>query len=256
MRMAIHAFEFSFPARFQRGRGVKMIRTVICDDEKAARNMIKYYVESEHLPIEIVGMAEDGCDAWNVIQKERPDLVFMDIHMPFLSGFEVMQRLPDTKFIVITAYDCFEYAQKALRMGVCDIIAKPIEFDQLRDAITRAVGWNFTPNEQVNKMLEYIHKNFREKIELEDLMELTFCSKVHVSRVFKQYMGMTVVSYINKVRIDNARNLIDGENLSVKEAAEQSGYQNLNNFYKYFKLNTGMTPALYIRNKGEKGREC
>ncbi len=232
-----------------------MIRAVICDDEKAALNIIRHFVEAETLPIEIVGTAQNGKDAWELIQREKPDLAFMDIHMPYMNGFEIIQKMTDTKVIIITAYDSFEYAQRALRLGASDIISKPVEFEQLRQAIVRAVGWKFTGNEMVNTILEYIYEHYNEKIELETLANLTFCSESHIARAFKKNTGMTIISYIHQVRIEKSIKKMTEDGLSVKEAAEEVGYQNLNNFYKYFKLHTGMTPASYVREKGHKADE-
>ncbi|MFQ8689023.1 MAG: response regulator [Blautia sp.] len=226
-----------------------MIRAVICDDERAALNIIRHVVEAEKFPIEIVGTAENGRDGWDLIQRERPDLVFMDIHMPYMDGFEIIQKMTDSKVIVITAYDSFEYAQKALRLGASDIISKPIEFGQLRQAIVRAVGFKFTGNEIVNTILAYIYEHYSEKIDLETLARLTFCTESHISRVFKKHTGMTIVSYVHKVRIEQSIRMMEEDNLSVKEAAEEVGYQNLNNFYKYFKQFIGAPPASYLRQK-------
>ena len=226
-----------------------MIRAVICDDEKAAQNIIRHFVEAQILPVEIVGTAENGREAWKIIQKEKPDLVFMDIHMPYMNGFEIIQKLTDTKVIIITAYDSFEYAQKALRLGAMDILSKPIEFEQLKQAIVRAVGWKFTGNEIANTVLEYIHAHYYEKMELETLANYTFCSPSHIARVFKKHTGMTVISYVHKVRIEKSIEKMTEEGLSVKEAAEEVGYQSLNNFYKYFKQYTGMAPAAYLKKK-------
>ena len=184
-----------------------------------------------------------------MIQRERPDLVFMDIHMPYMDGFEIIQKMTDSKVIVITAYDSFEYAQKALRLGASDIISKPIEFGQLRQAIVRAVGFKFTGNEIVNTILAYIYEHYSEKIDLETLARLTFCTESHISRVFKKHTGMTIVSYVHKVRIEQSIRMMEEDNLSVKEAAEEVGYQNLNNFYKYFKQFIGAPPASYLRQK-------
>lgn len=226
-----------------------MIRAVICDDERAALNIIRHFVEAEKFPIEIVGTAENGRDGWDLIQRERPDLVFMDIHMPYMDGFEIIQKMTDSKVIVITAYDSFEYAQKALRLGASDIISKPIEFGQLRQAIVRAVGFKFTGNEIVNTILAYIYEHYSEKIDLETLARLTFCTESHISRIFKKHTGMTIVSYVHKVRIEQSIRMMEEDNLSVKEAAEEVGYQNLNNFYKYFKQFIGAPPASYLRQK-------
>lgn len=229
-----------------------MIRAVICDDEKAALNIIRHFIEAEMLPIEIAGTAENGRDAWNLIQREKPDLVFMDIHMPYMNGFEIIQKLKDSKVIIITAYDSFEYAQKALRLGAVDIILKPIDFQQLRQAIARAVGWNFTGNEVVDQTLAYLYEHYNDKIDLETLARQIFCSESHLARSFKKYTGMTVVSFVHKIRIEKSRHMLKEEGLSVKEAAERAGYQNLNHFYKYFKLYTGMTPAAYMKKNGSR----
>lgn len=226
-----------------------MIRAVICDDEKAALKIIRHFIETEHLPIQIVETAENGRDAWNLIQCEKPDLVFMDIHMPYMNGFEIIQKMKDSKVIIITAYDSFEYAQRALRLGACDIIAKPIDFEQLKQAIVQAVGWNFTGNEIVDTILAYIYEHYDEKVELEALAALTYCTESHIARVFKKHMDMTIISYVHKVRIEKSVQMMEDGKLSVKEAAEVVGYQNLNHFYKYFNLYMGMAPASYIKQR-------
>ncbi len=224
-----------------------MIKAVICDDEKAALNIIRHFIEARKLPIEIAGTAENGRDAWNLIQCVKPELIFMDIHMPYMNGFEIISRLKDSKVIIITAYDSFAYAQKALRLGACDILSKPIEFDQLEQAIERAVGWHFTGNETVDTILAYIYKHYQEQIELDALAELTFCTPSHIARLFKKHMGMSVISYVHKVRIDKSIILMQEKKMAIKEAAEAVGYQNLNHFYKYFNAQMGGTPAAYLK---------
>ncbi len=171
-----------------------MLRAVICDDERASLNIIRHFVELENLPIQIVGTAENGRDAYQLIEREKPNLAFLDINMPYLNGLEVAQKLPDTKVILITAYDSFEHAQKALRLGVCDILAKPIDMEQLRNAIARAVGWHFTGSDGVNTVLAYLYGHFRERVELSTLAGLAYCSESHIAREFKRHTGMSILS--------------------------------------------------------------
>lgn len=228
-----------------------MIRAVICDDEKAALNIIRHFIEARKLPIEIVGTAENGRDAWDLIRREKPDLVFMDIHMPYMNGFEIISRMKDSKVIIITAYDSFEYAQRALRLGASDILSKPIEFEQLEQAVVRAVGWSFTGNEAVDRILAYLYEHYPEQIELDTLAELTFCTPGHIARLFKKHTGMTIISYVHKVRIEKSIRLMEEKKMAIKEAAEAVGYQNLNHFYKYFRIQMGVTPAAYLKQ----GRE-
>lgn len=229
-----------------------MIKAVICDDEGAAISIIKHYIEDENPLIEIAGTAANGLESLNLIKKEKPDLAFMDVEMPYMNGLEVIERaLKDfagLKVIIITAYDSFQYAQQALRLGAVDIISKPIDFAQLGKAISRAIGWDFTESSTVNIILEYVQKNYPQEIRLPDLAQLTFCTESHISREFKKHVGMTIITYVHKVRIGKAAAILRNEDITIQEVASMVGYQNINNFYKYFKQYMGMTPAAYVND--------
>lgn len=225
-----------------------MIRTVICDDETASLGIIRYLIESEGLPVDIVGTASNGQTALELIQREEPDLAFLDIQMPKLDGFEILQQIDSskTKVIFITVYNTFAYAQRALRLGACDIIAKPIDVTQLKEAIIRAVGWNFTDNETLNRALHYIDLHYSEPLTLNDLAEQACCTPSHLSHLFRKHFDMSAVSYIHKIRITKAAQLLRS-GTSVQDAAWKTGYSSMNHFYKYFKIYQGMTPAAFRR---------
>lgn len=222
-----------------------MINAIIADDEPAVAKIICHIIEKEQVPIDIVGKAENGVEAVKLMKEKEVQLVFLDISMPFMNGFEVMESAPNKDYIIITAYDSFQYAQKALRLGAKDILLKPIEYKQLIQSITRAIGWKFTENTTLNGILEYINNNYQEKIDLTMIGNMFYISPSHISRLFKRYLNTNTISYVNEVRIKKAVELLNKENLSVKEVAELTGYESLNNFYKYFKLYTGSTPAAY-----------
>lgn len=226
-----------------------MIRAVICDDELATQRIISYYIKAEGLPITIVGTASDGSGAITLIQREKPDLVFLDIQMPGKNGFEVIGELKNcpAKIIIITGYGTFSNAQNALRLGASDIISKPIDLDQLREAITRSMGWRFTSNDSLNRALLYIHQNYAQKISLEKLAAAACCTPSHIAHLFKQFFQTSALAYVNSIRINRAMQLLQ-EGCSVQEAAYEVGYTSLNNFYKYFKEHTDETPAGYRQN--------
>lgn len=232
-----------------------MIRAIICDDERAALNIIRHFIKAERMPIEIAGTAQNGREALDLARRTRPDLIFMDINMPFMNGFEVIEQLKNRKIIVITAYDSFEYAQRALRLGVCDIIAKPIDFEQLRRAIARAIGWRFTDNETVDKALAWLYAHYNEHVELKTLAELAYCTESHLSRMFKKETGLSVISYVHKLRIDRSVMLMEQGGKSIKEISEEVGYNNLNHFYKYFQQAMNSTPAAYMKGLRGEGEE-
>lgn len=221
-----------------------MIRAVIIDDEPDTEGILRYFIESGDLPIEIAGTANNGRTGVDVINRVKPDIVFLDIRMPIMNGFEVMAEAPDTRYIIVTAYDMFEYAQRALRLGAVDILLKPVDMQQVSKAVERATGWNLTGNRIVNEIENYIWKHYAEDISLTQLSEEFYLTQSHISRLFKKHTGETVVDFINRTRIDQAKKMIE-EGVSVKEAAERSGFNTMNNFYKCFKKFTGTTPAQY-----------
>lgn len=226
-----------------------MIRTVIADDEVAVVSIIKYFVEKENLPLDIVGVAYKGYEAVELIKEKKPQLVFLDIQMPTLDGFGVMEKIEESNIIIITAYESFQYAQRAMRLGAKDIILKPIEYKQLTQSINRVMGWKFTSNNTVNEILQYIHNNYNQKIDLKTIANKFYMNPDYLSRIFKTHMGMTIIKYIHKVRINKSIEILRNEKSSVKEVALEVGYDNLNNFYKHFKDITGQTPAYFVQHK-------
>ncbi len=115
-----------------------MIRTVIVDDERLAREGLKMRLRGES-DIELVGEASDGPGAVKVIERQEPDLLFLDVQIPGLSGFQVLNRLGRTApraIIIISAFE--NYAMKAFDAQVLDYLLKPINEERLRTAVQRA----------------------------------------------------------------------------------------------------------------------
>lgn len=114
------------------------IRTLIIDDEPLAREKIRMLLHSDP-EIEIVGESGGGQEAANTILEETPDLVFLDIQMPQLDGFGVLQAIDAQRMPVIvfvTAYD--EYALKAFEVHALDYLLKPFDRDRFQAALVRA----------------------------------------------------------------------------------------------------------------------
>lgn len=227
-----------------------MLRAIIVDDETAVGILITHFIKEERLPIEIVGLAEDGVQALEMIAELKPDLVFLDIRMPGLDGLEVMSRAPDYRYIIITAYESFHYAQQALRLGACDILLKPIDNTQLAEAVSRAVGDNFTESPLANQALSFINSHYFQAIDISDLADRLNVSASHLARTFKKYVGHSLVTYINRRRIEAAKSHLAEDSMTVKEIAARVGYESPNNFFRYFKLYVEMTPAAYRRLHG------
>jgi two-component system LytT family response regulator len=112
-----------------------MWKTIIIDDEQLARQRIKRLL-TQYDEVDVVAEAENGAEGLELIQVRRPDLIFLDIEMPVLNGFEMLAKLSDPpKVVFTTAYD--QYAIKAFEEGSIDYLLKPIEIERLDKTIKK-----------------------------------------------------------------------------------------------------------------------
>lgn len=110
-------------------------RCIIIDDEPLARNVIKSYLK-DFPETELVGECENAVQAGELLRKEKVDLVFLDIEMPKISGFEFLKSLKNPpKIIVVTAYR--NYALKSYEYDVVDYLLKPVSFERFYKALNR-----------------------------------------------------------------------------------------------------------------------
>lgn len=114
------------------------IKTIIIDDEPHAREKLTLMLERYCPEAQVVGTARDGEEGLRLIAKTQPDLVFLDIEMPEMTGFDMLRRLTDIHFEVIFATAHDHYAIKAIKFSALDYLLKPIDIDQLREAVARA----------------------------------------------------------------------------------------------------------------------
>ena len=228
-----------------------MLKAIIADDEPAAALVIQHLIAESGLPIEVAATPKDGISALEEIRRFKPDIVFMDIQMPRMNGLDVISAEPGYKYIIITAYEVFDYAQRALRLGARDILIKPVEYEAFCESVSKVIGWKYTKNSLTNSILEYIEAHYAENIEVNQLAQLNYTTASHIARTFKKNMGTSVIAYLHSVRIKKAVELLDASDMAIKEVALACGYENLNNFYKYFKQIMGMTPAEYRSGEGK-----
>lgn len=114
------------------------LRTLLVDDEPLARARLRRLL-AEHPDVDITGEAADGLEACRVIDESRPDLVFLDVQMPGLSGFEVLANVRHRPHIIfVTAHD--EFAVRAFDAQALDFLVKPVEPARLARALARLEG--------------------------------------------------------------------------------------------------------------------
>lgn len=121
------------------------LRALVIDDEAPARKRIKMFLQHDGR-VEIVGEASDGLEAVEAIERLSPDLIFLDIQMPRLNGFDVLAEIkarPLPLIIFTTAYD--QYALKAFEVRALDYLLKPFDEERLQEALARALAWSGNP---------------------------------------------------------------------------------------------------------------
>src|SRR5881392_780870 len=114
------------------------IRALIVDDEQLARQRVRLLL-GEESDVEVIGESEDGFEAVDQIQATRPDLVFLDVQMPDMDGFEVLRRVPQALLPVViftTAYD--QHALRAFEVNAVDYLLKPFKPTRFKEAVQRA----------------------------------------------------------------------------------------------------------------------
>lgn len=114
-----------------------MIKTIIIDDEADGRDSLVHAIQTYCQDLEIIRVCHSAPEGLEAIQQDDPDLVFLDIQMPHMSGFELLQQAGniDCKVIFVTAHN--QYAIKAIKFSALDYLLKPVDVDDLLQAVKR-----------------------------------------------------------------------------------------------------------------------
>lgn len=141
---------------------IYMNTVFIADDEVIIRQGLKCIIDWEALGFTIIGEASDGKDALSFIVKNQPDLVLIDIRMPKLLGLDVVQQAKEQGFIghviILSGFPDFKYAQAAIRCGVDYYLTKPIDEEELLDAVQNIKGTLDEQDSQSDTWLHYRQK--------------------------------------------------------------------------------------------------
>ena len=121
-----------------------MYKSLIIDDEKPVQIAISKLGRWHKYNIKMPELANNGAQGLKVMREIHPSIVFVDMNMPIMDGCSFLnvasKEFPECKFIVVSGYDSFNYAQEALRCGAIDYLLKPIEEEALSGAIEKALS--------------------------------------------------------------------------------------------------------------------
>ncbi|MBK8388969.1 MAG: response regulator [Saprospiraceae bacterium] len=137
-----------------------MLSAVIIDDEYKGRLALKQKILDYCKDIMIIGEAADGKEGLELINEKKPDIVFLDIEMPLVNGFEMLQNLKERNFHLIftTAYN--HYAIKAIKYSAFDYLLKPIDIEELKATAQKLMA---TTKSNIDLQIELLQGNFQDK---------------------------------------------------------------------------------------------
>lgn len=135
-----------------------MLTAILIDDETSSRNALRQKLTNYCPGVDIIAECENGEQGIAGIETKKPDIVFLDVEMPRMNGFTMLQQLKNKDFevIFITAYD--HYAIKAIKVSALDYLVKPVEIEDLKLAVEKATQKRRQP--AVNNRVELLLQNF------------------------------------------------------------------------------------------------
>ena len=276
---------------YQKLEGVyklEMYKTLIVEDEDMIRNGLKYMIDWVSLDCVIVGEAANGEEGLHMIEELEPDILLLDINMPVKNGLVSLEESVDEHLfstIIISGYDEFEYAKKAISYGVEEYLLKPVEPNKLHEAIERAkesvqlkkryelikqklitpddvelLSWDIWRKidhkpKHVKQMLNYIEQNYHKKITMDDLVEVTGKSATYLYNLFKESTNHTFNDFLNRYRIQKAIERIRTGEEKISMIALDVGFSSYRYFIKVFKKYTNALPSDFFFYFEEKDTE-
>jgi two-component system, response regulator YesN len=258
-----------------------MLRVIIVEDSDWIRKGLIFSVPWQELGFTVVGSAADGEEGYDLIRKEAPDLVVMDIKMPRLDGLSMMERLRELperapEFIIISGYDDFTFTRRAIVLGARDYLLKPISDDELADVLKRTANalrgrdaamrmklllerGDFAPefidffrrimdeSSKRDDLVGYAVRRIQERFDT-DLSPGDVASELGVSestlgKRFKRDTGHSFVEYSTMVRVKKALEFLADPACRVNEVANRVGIADSRYFSSIFKRQTGYTPS-------------
>ena len=210
-----------------------MYKVVVVEDESMVRKGIILTIDWSALDCVVVGDAANGEEGVELVDRLKPDIVVSDVKMPRMDGVEMIEQLRKqgckAKFIILTAYSDFKYAQSALRLGVSDYLLKPLKDGELEGA--------------VRKILSVVEVGTTQAEEEVSMVIHLRSAKNAKNKYVEQAIRFIEAHYREDIKV--ATKLLSDCRVKVYEVADQVGYSDTAYFSAQFKKFLGVSPSEY-----------
>jgi two-component system response regulator YesN len=248
------------------------MKILIAEDEENIADGIACILKNHQTVTINVAITLDGQEALNKARCFHPDLVITDIRMQLLNGLDLVKTLKQenicNKFIILSGYDKFTYAQTALRCGVLDYLLKPVDKQRLLELVDQV--YQNLPNSyaestnrklpnipffnlelevdtyprSLKKVIDYVIKNYMKDISLQTISDELLLHTSYISSLINKHAGISFTYLLDYIRIKKAAELLLYEpDISVAEVSYLVGYNNERRLYHAFKKYLNCTPG-------------
>lgn len=234
---------------------------MIVDDEQALRNGLANYLRTLDMPFDEVVTASSGKAALINLEEYSVTAALIDINLGDMNGLDLIelinQRYPQVLIVIISGFDDFDFARRAIKLKVLDYLLKPIprsELQRLMHTFTTQLSAIestavVTENADLAANVKfYIETHYSEKgLSLGQVAGALFVSEAYLSKQLKRVYGRTFSEYLIEYRLQCAQELLCNPNLkyTVTAIAHKVGYEDSHYFSRLFRNKTGMSPVQF-----------
>jgi len=208
----------------------------------------------DELPESRIYTARNGVEGLETMRKVHPDLVLLDLMMPEMDGFEVLQRMQEEEYlrnipvIILSAQTLGRDEIARLGKGVTSILGKGLfsveeTLARIEEAISRRKKMSFGTQRMVRQAMVFIHEHFNESITRTEIAQKLCINEQYLTRCFKKELGISPIVYLNRYRIHQAKKLLESGHLSITQIALRCGYSSQSYFSRAFQRETGFSPS-------------
>jgi len=268
-----------------------MYKLLLVDDEIRITRGLKQIIPWEQLNCVVVDTAYNGEVGLRLAEEIKPDIIITDIHMPYMDGLEMITlykklNLP-TKYIILSGYSDFSYAQKGIEIGINNYLLKPVVEEELERCIHKVIQEieserqakeqlnhlqaqydnlytslgkeqeqaNESESEELSPGLiqdikKYMHEHHAENLSLVSVAEQFYMNPSYLSQLFMKKTNTTFLQYLTQIRINKSARLLKETDLKVYEISSQVGYKDAKYFSKIFEKTMGKKPVDYRQQRG------
>lgn len=242
-----------------------MYRVMIADDEERIRNGIAKIIQHFDIGLHVCATVKNGTEALESVRIHRPEIIIIDINMPLLNGLDAIERIkiihPDAVIIIVSGYDRFEYAQKAISLGVYHYLLKPFCNDEFRELLLSSMAV-YRQNQQKRSLLShaleseepkqkqhilpFIQERYRDpQLSMSLLEEVFSMGKTSIANYIKRETGKTFIDYVTHLKINHAKDLLNNPDITILQISQLLGFSSQHYFSRVFKNQTGLSPLQY-----------